>query len=126
MKKLLLALIIIVYGFSSSGATVQVHYCCGKLKDISWNTDKEDDCGMQHKMASKPCCEVKSISTKDEDECHEYFSLLPVTKTPVEPLTFYISVSPPAITSLIGHNKPIHPTLTLQKSLCILNCVFRI
>lgn len=50
-----------VYGFSASGMTVQLHYCCGKLKNVDWAPIKRSGCGNEHKMGSKPCCETKQL-----------------------------------------------------------------
>jgi hypothetical protein len=126
MKKLVLALMIMLYSFSSSGATVQLHYCCGKLKNITWGSIQEKDCGMQQKMGSKPCCETKSVSAKDQDQDHEFYTVSFGSNVPVEPQTLLTNVQPPSnIVSFIAE-PAIPPSPPLSGSLFILNCVFRI
>ena len=68
MKKLLAILIMLMYGFSSTGMTISLHYCCGKLKSIDWTVPKHKSCDHQQKMAGKPCCETKLISYKDKSD----------------------------------------------------------
>ncbi len=70
MKKLLVILILLVYGTSAIGITVHLHFCCGKLKNIEFTSSKEKTCDSHngHKMGSKPCCDKKDISIKIEGE----------------------------------------------------------
>ena len=58
----------LMYGFSSSGMTISLHYCCGKLKSIDWAVPKHKSCDHQQKMAGKPCCETKLINYKDNSD----------------------------------------------------------
>ncbi len=57
MKKIIVAIIAVLYLGVSSGATVNLHYCMGKL--VSWDlsgdsNDKCPDCGM--KKTGRNCC----------------------------------------------------------------------
>lgn len=126
MKKLLLALMVIFYGFSSSGATVQLHYCCGKLKNITWGSVQEKDCGMQQKMGSEPCCETKAVSAKDQDQDHEFYTVSFGSKAPVEPLVFYNRIQFNPVTKASAVEPIVHFSPPVKGSLIILNCVFRI
>jgi hypothetical protein len=126
MKKLLLALMVILYSFSSSGATVQLHYCCGKLKDITWGPVQEKDCGMQQKMGSEPCCETKAVSAKDQDQDHEFYTISFGSKVPVEPMVFLNRVQLEPIVNTFAVEPIVHSSPPLKSSLFILNCVFRI
>lgn len=53
-----------VYGLSSTGMTVNFHYCCGNLKKVEFSST-EVECGMkmQH-SSSKKCCDNKLIELK--------------------------------------------------------------
>lgn len=65
MKKWLVIFLLTVYGFSSSGMTIQLHYCCGKLKNVEFKPLGQTACkhGM-HQMKNKKCCENKSFELK--------------------------------------------------------------
>ena len=64
MKMCMLILLMLVYGLSSTGMTLQVHYCCGKIKKVDWLSAPEKKCGNEHKMGSLPCCETKQVTIK--------------------------------------------------------------
>jgi hypothetical protein len=59
-------MLMLVYGISSNGMTLQLHYCCGKLKKVDFSIPKEKDCNKsnKHKMGSKPCCDTKPFVFK--------------------------------------------------------------
>lgn len=126
MKKLLLAIMVILYSFSSSGATVQLHYCCGELKNITWGSVEEKDCGMQQKMGSNPCCETKAVSAKDQDQNHEYYTVSFGSKILVEPVVFPNQIQLPPVINTFAVEPIVHPSPSVKSSLFILNCVFRI
>lgn len=80
MKKMLVILLLCVYGFSATGATLHFHFCCGKLDDISLVAPDEVACKMKapkpenahcSKMAKpaekKACCDEKQVSFKVKD-----------------------------------------------------------
>lgn len=80
MKKLLVIMLLCVYGFSATGATLHFHFCCGKLDDISLVPAGEAACKMKEaepqkahcaKMAKpaekKNCCDEKQVSFKVKD-----------------------------------------------------------
>jgi hypothetical protein len=126
VKKLVTIIMILLFGVSSSGATIQFHYCCGKLKTVSWGHVQEKDCGMQGKMGSKPCCETKSISAKEQAKGHEFYSISFGTTAPVEPPILYQDI-PALILQEQGTARPvIHSSPPLAEDIFILNCVFRI
>ena len=126
MKKLLAIIMIVLFGFSSSGATVQLHYCCGKLKSVSWGSIQEKDCGMKDKMGSRPCCETKSVSAKDQNQDHELYTIALGSASPVEPIQFSHPVSVPVTTAHMVTGIQPGSSPPLSQSLCILHCVFRI
>ena len=94
MKKILAILIMLMYGFSSTGMTISLHYCCGKLKSIDWTVPKHKNCGHQKNMGGKPCCETKLVSLKDKsDQDVLDFVLKPVPADVAEPKVFTEPVS---------------------------------
>jgi hypothetical protein len=70
MKKLLIILLLVVYGSSSFGMTLNFHYCCGRLDKIDFTAAAVNDCGKSQDpaMGSAPCCDNKTISLKITSE----------------------------------------------------------
>ncbi|HRQ51613.1 MAG TPA: hypothetical protein PLR74_13795, partial [Agriterribacter sp.] len=68
MKKIFVIALILLYGASGSGVTFQLHYCCGKLKNIEWTPVKDAGCGSEHAMGEKPCCEYKQVSFSENKD----------------------------------------------------------
>jgi hypothetical protein len=65
MKKLSIILIMLVYGLSSSGMSVNLHFCCGELDDISFSNQKEKSCRKDDDAFSKKrCCDNKHLEFK--------------------------------------------------------------
>src|SRR5947207_800520 len=90
MKKILVVILLITYSFASSGASVDLHYCMGKL--IGWDFDYVhkngcSKCGMQTKPL-KDCCDNKQLQAKvDKDQqavynnicfSSDFFAIIPV------------------------------------------------
>ncbi|MES2330730.1 MAG: hypothetical protein V4539_14090 [Bacteroidota bacterium] len=74
MKKVFIAILAILYLGTSSGATVHLHYCMGKLVDSGiWNskhtgTAKCDNCGMlKGQNNAKKCCKDEERQVKPTD-----------------------------------------------------------
>jgi hypothetical protein len=117
-----------VYGLSSSGMTVQLHYCCGKLKKVEFKPVEQTACkhGM-HKMKNKKCCENKAFELKVKgDQKAEHTSLLKFFKNTSEVRM---------ISFVLCHEHPISKQLSpvafapppqLTTPLFIMNCVYRI
>lgn len=128
MKKLLVILLLIMYGTSSFGMTIHFHYCCGKLKKIDLTPPKESDCKAvsTHMMGAKRCCDNKQVELKIKSEqdaskvFHPSFHL-----DAAEPLQHNYSAFTPL------QNKKLIPEVfapppIASQPLFILNCVFRI
>jgi hypothetical protein len=127
MKKLLVILLMLGYGYSAAGMTLQLHYCCGKLKSIEWSPVAANECGEKHNMGSKPCCETKTlISSKSPDQ--ESSLAVPLTANFVkEPVTVYSDPLPANILSTpIVYQRLDHPPPQWAPPLFIQFCVFRI
>ena len=126
MKKLAVILIMLLYGFTSTGMTLQLHYCCGKLKSVEFFATEKKDCGMSHKMGSKPCCETKEFSGNQHSD--QLLQLQAIN----------LMVAPADIPAPVAHTPEIilPQTITHEASdtsppdastpIFIRNCVFRI
>lgn len=64
MKKIFVILLLLVYGVSSPGATLYVHYCCGKIDKVHFNSSKQTDCPFGKNISRKNCCADKQIELK--------------------------------------------------------------
>src|SRR5438034_6651571 len=103
MKKLLITITALVYLTVSSGATVNLHYCMGKLMswDLSSNSkSKCGSCGME-KSGHKGCCndEQKTLKVdKDQKVSGSVFQFLSISSVAISvthaelPLTYSSSL----------------------------------
>ena len=75
MKKTFIILLASFYLIVASGLAVSIHYCGGKLKQISFinNNNEKGCCGSKKK--SKGCCKTKTAFLKVKDN-HEANSLV--------------------------------------------------
>ena len=72
MKRLLVTILAILYLGTSTGATIHMHYCMGKLVDMKlWHSgrDKCGNCGMKKsKACAKKCCKDEHKLVKLEKD----------------------------------------------------------
>ncbi len=130
MKKIVAIFFLMIYSFTTVGATVHMHYCMNKLISKSLYHSKEKSCkkcGMD-KSATKGCCkdEHKFIKLEREHQQVQPATSLPFFSTPllVPPSFSYNQVAVSSITETCpASHAP--PNMQGQK-LYVLNCVFRI
>jgi hypothetical protein len=78
MKKLFIIVLMLVYGLSSSGTTINLHYCCGKLEGISFTGDQERNCNKCNNIKTNDCCSDKQVSasiTSDQQAVNKWVQL---------------------------------------------------
>ncbi len=71
MKKLLLTILAFVYLGVSTGATIHIHYCMGKLVNVGLidkSSARCDKCGMATKQQGKGCCHDEQHFVKVEKD----------------------------------------------------------
>jgi hypothetical protein len=68
MKKLLAIIILLAYGLSSTGMTLHLHYCCGKLDKVDFSGPGSRHCGKDCLVKNKSCCDDKQIDLKIKSE----------------------------------------------------------
>ena len=125
LKKLSLILLLIVYSLSSTGMTVNFHYCCGKLKKVEFSS-AQVECGMKVKHnSSKKCCDNKQLDLKVKDDQKITESGTLVFKTIAVPISFSALSTPHSINSNYFIPSIFAPP-PLSKQLCIFHCVYRI
>jgi hypothetical protein len=127
MKKFLVILLMLVYGYSAAGMTLHLHYCCGKLKSIEWSPVSDNECGEKHNMGTKPCCETKQISSSKSTDQEFSLTVTAPVKFSKEVIVVYSNPTPVSILT----SEPAKPGLAQSPPhsappLFIQFCVFRI
>jgi hypothetical protein len=129
MKKFIVSILAVLYLSTSMGATIQLHYCMGKLVDWGvWHnsSSKCSNCGMEKNH--KGCCkdEYKQLKNDKDQKLSENFAQLNKPLTEIVPVSFQVySVSLPFILSH-AFTKANAPPRSCNTPLGIMNCVFRI
>lgn len=129
MKKFLVTILAITYLTASSGATINMHYCMGKL--MNWDVAQKQvtkcgSCGME-KSGHKGCCkdEQKKLQIEKDQKASE--SVYQFHKAPVDAVTI---VYPDTFVHFlsVATDKPVAhaPPLVKAVPLFLLNCNFRI
>jgi len=114
-----------MYGFSSTGMTLHLHYCCGKLDAIDLSPVKDEHCSSGHKLVKKSCCDEKQVSLKLKPEQNPAKFLNPVFQLPaiktVQPE--FLALGPVQSKKLLPE---VFAPPPLQKNINNLFCVYRI
>jgi len=128
MKKIIVAILAVLYLGVSSGATVHLHYCMGKLMSWSFIDSKDDrcaDCGM--KKNGKNCCteENKLIKASDDQKASDIAYQLAQFSAVAN--HHYPELPSLPIASVTEQNPLSHaPPRTGKVALYLRNCIFRI
>jgi hypothetical protein len=129
VKKILVILLLLVYGAATMGATIHMHYCMNEFVGSSlWHGGKDKKCGkcgMKEKKGG--CCkdEHKQVKLKSEHQKSatvQYIQLLdiPALITPVADFGFKVT---PVSSAFPVSNAP--PKIPIER-LYMLHCVFLI
>ncbi len=129
MKKIVVILLLLIYGSATMGATINMHYCMNEFVGWSlWHGEKEKECGkcgMKEKKGG--CCkdEHKQVKLKTEHQksaTAQYIQFLdvPALITPVADFSF--KVTPTSLAFPVSNAPPKIP----RERLYILHCVFLI
>ena len=113
-----------IYGLSSTGMTVNFHYCCGKLKKVDFSSTLE--CGMKIKHSDgKKCCDNKQVDLKVKD--HQ--KLTETSKTALKAIPVFNSITD-FLVAQPPQGKHLVPSIfappPLPQQLYIFYCVYRI
>ena len=71
VKKFFVTILAIMYLATTTGATVHMHYCMGKLEEQNlWHSEKEQcgKCGMDKDLQDKSCCKDEHKQVKVEND----------------------------------------------------------
>ena len=126
MKKIVAILFLLAYGLSSTGATIQFHYCCGKLKSVKLTPVAEKQCGMKHSTpAKKKCCDDKQVVLKIKaDQKGQQEAKFNIWSPSIAKQETTIVLQHPVLSSVIVPEVFAPPPL--GDPLYILHCVYRI
>ncbi|HEX3025570.1 MAG TPA: hypothetical protein VHP12_10205 [Chitinophagaceae bacterium] len=132
MKKFIVFILAVTYFGLSTGATVHMHYCMGKLVGSSlWHNDKSDrcsKCGMEKNSSKNKCCkdEHKLVKIeKDQTVSQTVYQFTPVDFA-IEKNNLF-ELSPVSFTETTKDNTCINaPPRSLKVAIYISNCIFRI
>lgn len=127
MKKLVVILLFFCYGLSSSGMTITLHYCCGKLDDVSFLAKARNErCGKGSHLKKTSCCKDQQITGQiaSHSPADKWLSVvksfvqIPLAERPRVDLIQYFES-----TQTLARDLPDrHPGIPLF----IKNCVFRV
>jgi hypothetical protein len=132
MKKITVAILAFLYISTSVGATVNLHYCMGKLADwsVGYAESKQcDKCGMKKSLKKdNGCCkdENKFIKNNSDQKTAESAFQIFQSIAVALPVSFY-EIPVADIPSIIEANPTSHaPPLISGVAVYIRNCVFLI
>ncbi len=127
-KNLIIVLLLAAYGVSSSGMTVYMHYCCGKLDKIDLSGSDNKKCPLSFQASTKGCCDSKQVEIKIKSDHQPEYAVKKVVKPVstnhiVEAPTNTVSYTLPySILSYSSTSPPLKENVSLYK----LNCVYLI
>jgi hypothetical protein len=133
MKRFFAFILVLIYSVTTVGATVQLHYCMGKLSgwSLAWTEAKSKECskcGMEKTESSdKGCCHDESRLLKVRDDQKANYLSLEIYNIAVAAPVFTnhtIAYSLPEIDGLLPQSNA--PPRSSGTEICIFNCVFRI
>lgn len=132
MKRFFAFILLFIYSFTSIGATVQLHYCMGKLSGwslaLAGSGSKDcSKCGMEKAHSDNGCCHDENKLLKIQDDQKANYVSLDILKLSVSAPVFVdqsVAYLLPEENELLPKSKA--PPLIGGLDLCIRNCVFRI
>lgn len=126
MKKLLSLTLIILYGATSFGMVINLHYCCGKLDKVTIIDNAAASCKHATSMKKKSCCNTKQIKIKitaDQDNAFSHFQLNSFSSILIHSENYF---SQWHIQSIPTSQYNTGPLRGLSDPIYLTNCVFRI
>jgi hypothetical protein len=130
MKKFLVSILAIFYLGTSVGATVNLHYCMGRL--VNWDLSVKEThtcgkCGMEKVKAKKNgCCEDKYQVLQVEKDQKAENRYQPAAPVAIAVVTTFLSFETPVASSIAEEypvsNAPPRPSVPI----CIRYCIVRI
>ena len=130
VKKFLVSIIAVLYLGTSMGATVNLHYCMGRLTnwDLSIKeTHTCENCGMVKSTSKKSgCCEDKHHLLQVEKDQKAESRYQPEAPVAIAVFTTYADFVTPVIASISEEHPVSNAPPRSKVPLHIRNCIFRI
>ncbi len=131
MKKIVAILLLVIYGSTSVGATIHMHYCMNEFVGWNlWHSDKENECskcGMKEKKGG--CCkdehkQLKLSADQNQNQLkafvfEQFFTPIILTHQPV-----YNFTQPTSVAVIFPKNNAPPPWQSVP--IYLANCVFLI
>jgi len=131
MKKVLLSILAIIYFANISGASLQLHYCMGKLVSIGMIPESRKQCshcGMAKSASdAKHCCKDEAKKVSADKDTKATLASVQYLKSPAGVVTFIqhsLEVSP--LVSVRKTGMPLANAPPVSEPLYLLFGVFRI
>jgi hypothetical protein len=131
VKKIIAIFFLVIYSFTSIGATLHEHYCMNEYVGTTmWKAENEKcgKCGMKEDASKKGCCkdEQKEFKLKTD---HQKASIAEFVKIFLSPIALtqyeYYTITIPQVTKLCYNNYHPPPDIGIQ-NLQVLYCTFLI
>ena len=117
----------LVYGLTSSGMTINLHYCCGKLDGISIFAKEQNSCKSPNHEKNNGCCNDKLISASLPSDQQLAVKWVQAGKQNFDSLPFQAAKT--SFTELIISKEKLSVVAAENASavpIFLKNCVFRI
>lgn len=125
MRKIAVIFLLLVYGCAASGATLYLHYCCGKLDRISFHGSNKPS--RMKCMSAKDCCDNKQIELKikaDQELVAKTFSEA-TSIAPAIAAVPSVAATPSLSLTVIPYDTG-PPLARSSSAFCALYCLYRI
>ena len=124
MKNFVVIFLLCIYGFSSPGMTLHLHYCCGKIDKVDIEPVKKHDCDAPKHMATKGCCDNKQVDLKIKDDYQKDAELKSLDKPATERDFNYIRFQIPVlaqdvVTGFTDSSPPFYNSSAIRQLYCI-------
>ena len=126
MKRLLALILSVSFIAASSGASVNVHYCRGKVSSVSWSIFPTPSCKCG-KKTMKGCCktETRLVKLNDNAKQPEFTAAHSMPVVEAAPITTYFVPQPLAV-ELTATAFSASPLGSERSSVFLRNRVFRL
>lgn len=125
MKKFLTICIALFYTLITSGFSVNVHYCMGKLAAVDLHDSHDEGCNKCGMTQKGDCCKDEAHFVKYDDSHHATKAAVnltepsPVVLTLLQPDWQASIYATPALTIWAPINAPPPPGIPLYKQFCL-------
>lgn len=118
----------LMYGVASIGATLNIHYCCGRIDKIALKAIADDRCPVKKAERKKGCCQNEQLQIKLSglyQKTNEATYIAHVVE--IAPVAHTVEWSSPTILNIYSTSfYRIIPPPLLSVPIQLVNCIFLI